>query len=243
MLGHVRGHRWRYPQRLVNPTEVVVHEVQRHRVAQVFDALAERIRQPCVPSHRHPHRQVLALHERRTHHVRIGSPLDNFGPGADAGWRAVTRLGRAVRTVAFPLQLHEHGVVDVRSERALDGFEVGAVPVGSQLHAGRGKAASEIIHKIGCRCSRAVPDAPRRDQLRVGAHCRPGPHVASFWWRRLGARQRVLLGVHEGPYFVALDALTRQIAQRLVLIFGARFPGVDEQLGDRVARYVGDAGR
>jgi len=32
-------HRWRNAQRLVNTAEVVVHEVKRHRMAQVLDLL------------------------------------------------------------------------------------------------------------------------------------------------------------------------------------------------------------
>ncbi len=43
------------------PAEVVVHEVQRHRVGVVLDLLAEPVGQPGEPAHPHPHREVLTL--------------------------------------------------------------------------------------------------------------------------------------------------------------------------------------
>ncbi|MDE0207754.1 MAG: hypothetical protein OXP66_17195 [Candidatus Tectomicrobia bacterium] len=51
------------------------------------------------------------------------------------------------------------------------------------------------------------------------------------------------LNTLQGPDLVALDALARQVAQRVVLVSGARFSGVGEQFGDGVPGYVGDAGR
>jgi len=56
-----RRHGWRHPQRLVNPTEVVVHEVQRDGSAVILDLLGEGVGQAGEPTHGHPHGQVLAL--------------------------------------------------------------------------------------------------------------------------------------------------------------------------------------
>lgn len=56
-------HPWRDAQRLMNPAEVVVHEVQGDGVRVVLRLLAESVRQPREAAHRHTHREVLALHE------------------------------------------------------------------------------------------------------------------------------------------------------------------------------------
>jgi hypothetical protein len=37
MIAHTRFHRWRDVQRLVNPTEVAVHVMERDRVLQILD--------------------------------------------------------------------------------------------------------------------------------------------------------------------------------------------------------------
>ena len=43
MIAQASGHRWRDSQRLVNPREIVVHEVNRHYRRVIFHPLAERI--------------------------------------------------------------------------------------------------------------------------------------------------------------------------------------------------------
>jgi hypothetical protein len=43
MIGQASGHRWRNPQRLVNPAKVIVQEVNRHHRGVILDLFAERI--------------------------------------------------------------------------------------------------------------------------------------------------------------------------------------------------------
>jgi hypothetical protein len=52
-------------QRLVNPAEIVVHEVERDGGLMVLDFLGERIGQASESAHRHAHCQVLTLHIRQ----------------------------------------------------------------------------------------------------------------------------------------------------------------------------------
>ena len=49
------------PQRLVNPPEVVIHEVQGDRVLQVLDLLREGVRKPREAAVLHPNGEVLPL--------------------------------------------------------------------------------------------------------------------------------------------------------------------------------------
>jgi predicted methyltransferase len=63
MIAESSFHRWRNPQRLVNPAEVVMHEIQRNHVAVVLQLLAESIRQASEAPHGHAHREILALNE------------------------------------------------------------------------------------------------------------------------------------------------------------------------------------
>jgi len=72
---------------------------------------------------------------------------------------------------------------------------------------------------------------------------RPSPSVASTIRGRLGGGNVLRLAVREGPDFIHLDALARQVAQMLVLIGRASRAEIDQQLGDRVLGRAGDAHR
>ena len=74
----------------------------------------------------------------------IGLALMRALPGTDALGGAVAAL-RGLRAVA--VELHQHGVVHVRAERALDRFQVRPVPVRGELHA-VGEARRQIVHEL-----------------------------------------------------------------------------------------------
>lgn len=63
MIGYASLHRRSHAQSLVNPAEVIVHEVERHSMGLVLDLLAEGVRQPSHPAHAHPHGEVLPLYK------------------------------------------------------------------------------------------------------------------------------------------------------------------------------------
>jgi hypothetical protein len=82
------------------------------------DFLAERVRQPREPAHRHPHREVLTLDVAGRDVLRVGVAGHVLRDATQALGRAVPRIwlfaGRAV-------ELHEHRVIDIASEGILDG--------------------------------------------------------------------------------------------------------------------------
>lgn len=113
-----RRHRRGAAKRFVHPHEVVERAVQRDRVAVVLDLLAECVCQTGEPAHVHPHREVLPLDVGRADMRRVGTALDaaHVHTGASAGAVAAQRADR------LAVVLDEHGVVDVRAERAFNGF-------------------------------------------------------------------------------------------------------------------------
>jgi hypothetical protein len=58
-------------------------------------------------------------------------PDDLFRASSDALRRAVARVIWAIRAI----ELHQHGVIDIRSERLFNGLQLCLVAVGGQLHA------------------------------------------------------------------------------------------------------------
>jgi hypothetical protein len=71
---HASRHCGRHLQRRVDADEVVVEEVQRHRIGVVLDRFAERVRQSRHAARVHPDVQVVPLGIRRADVARIGSP-------------------------------------------------------------------------------------------------------------------------------------------------------------------------
>lgn len=65
MIGYSGLHCRGDSQRLMNPGEIVVHEVEGHGMGLVFYLLAERIGQARHPSHAHSHREILSLYKAR----------------------------------------------------------------------------------------------------------------------------------------------------------------------------------
>lgn len=63
MVRNPRFHRWRDTQGLMNPREIVVHEMKGNRCFMVRNLLGKRVSQSGKPSHRHAHCQVLPLRE------------------------------------------------------------------------------------------------------------------------------------------------------------------------------------
>jgi hypothetical protein len=103
-------------KRHVEAHDVVVHEVHRHGGLVLRAALAESVREPREPAHRHPHAEVLAFHVARSGeiHVRVADH-----------WRlrdrcAVTRrvaVVRGLRLRRIPVLLHDPREVHVAAER------------------------------------------------------------------------------------------------------------------------------
>ncbi len=91
MIGHTRRHRRRHPQGLVNPTEIVVGEVQRQRRLEVRQFLAERIGRSGEPAAHHADGQVLPFDVARVDPGRIGIARNRQGAGGIIGLAALAR--------------------------------------------------------------------------------------------------------------------------------------------------------
>jgi len=91
--------------------EVVVHEVQRDRVLWVRPSW-KRHWSSVRSAHAHAHREVLALDVARGDMRRVWFAYD-------ARCRRTNHLSRAVPSLfcgVLPLELDEHGIVNVRTE-------------------------------------------------------------------------------------------------------------------------------
>ena len=69
----------------MDAAKIVVHGVNRNGMAVVFHFLAESVRQSSETPHRHPHGEVLKLHVRRAHVLRVEVSAHNFHVAAEAG--------------------------------------------------------------------------------------------------------------------------------------------------------------
>lgn len=226
MIAHVRLQCRRHPQRLVTPHEIVVHEVQADRVAEVFQLLAEPVRQASEAAHLHPHRQILPFDvaRRNLRFVRLSADDVLRGPAAFAG--TVARLWcRVVALLA--VVLHEHRVVHLATEASFHRFQLHPVAVCRDLDAVR-QSAREVIHEGRCIARRPVAVQPMRAKFCVGVNRYEGPNVADAEDAFHADGNVLLLGITESPNLVDLQPLARQVLHHLALIVGACLPNVYE---------------
>src|SRR5439155_11458779 len=135
--------------------------------------------------------------------VRIAS--DRIAAASDAFGRAVPNLVRN-----GPVQLLEHRVIHVRSERILDRVQIGAVAVGVDLHA-PGETARQVLAEFRGRSRVPRRYEPRRDNLRIGTERRPRPNVPASIVAALTLRAVLLLHADEAPNLVQLEPLAWQV--------------------------------
>ena len=88
-------------------------------------------------------------------------------------------------------------------------------------------------------CARTVADEIGDNELGVGVDRGPRPDVASAFGAAFGSGDVLLLGVAEGPNFIALDALALTL-RTFVMEIDAEPRRLDQQLGYCVDRNVGN---
>jgi len=123
----------------MDAAEVVVGEVQAEGGPQVLPLLAEGIRQAGKPANLHPHREVLALHNRSADTLGIGAAHDWDHLRAGDLRRAVPRFalnGRAVN-------LDELGEVAAVVKCGRDRRAVGTEAIGRDLERSRSRGAPQ----------------------------------------------------------------------------------------------------
>ena len=89
---------------------------------------------------------------------------------------------------------------------------------------------------------RALTDKPRRDELGVSVDRYPGPHIPIAVGALVLFRDVFLLRVTERPDLITFDRLGGEVGEFNVLVFGAGFPEIDQELGDGVLGCAGNAG-
>ena len=125
------------------------------------------------------------------------------------------------------------------TERRVHRFDIGAMPIGRQLHA-IGQPPLEIANE-GFGPGR-VPLAhhPIANELCVSIDTGPRPNVASATRCRFGFWQIDGPRVAEAPDLVALDAFAGQTVHALVVEVEAELAGVRQEFGDGIDRDVAD---
>lgn len=178
----------------MNADEVVIHHVKHDRVSVVLDLFREGIRQPSEPAHMHPHRKVVALGIRCRDVRKIGLPLDPLLTRSGAFCGAVAAL---CALGSRAIHLDQHGIVNIRAERALDRLEVCLVPVRCELNP-VSEPRAQIVHEPHGALAIATADEIRNNQLRVGLDRGPRPGVAGIGQGSLRRRDVFFLRVGEG---------------------------------------------
>jgi len=230
MVTNASFHRGCDSERLMYSAEVIVHEVKRQRVFMILNFLRERICQPREASHVHPHGEVLPFDVASRNVIPVGFSNNRGCNRADTLRRAVSSLC-ALRFV--PVQFDQHRVVNLSSKSQVHGSQVSAMAVCGQLNA-IGETRSEVGHEVLRVPSIAPTHSPARNNLGVSAVCRPSLIATVTELAAQIGRNILFLRVAERPNFIALDSLTRQVAQGLVLIFRACLSNLRQQFNNGV---------
>ena len=165
--------------------------------------------------------------------IWIARNLALFAPYALC--RAVARF-----LLACPIELYEHGIVDVRAESSLHSIQVNLVAVRGQLDA-IGEPFSQVMNETVGRLRIPLAYVPGYGKLGVGINGRPGPNVpkAELTFQPLG--DVLFFGVSEGPDFIALDAAGFHAPNRAVMKVKAGLPDFRQELQDRALAVAGHA--
>lgn len=209
---HCRGD----AQGLVNAAEVVIHEVYRSGMFVILQLLAKRIGEAGKTAVAHAEREVLAFDMAGGDKGFIRAAADALlaGTGAD-GWR----VADFADGVLIPIDFHQLGVINLRTERAFNGFNIGFVAVAGELDA-PGEAFGQIVDELIGVGRTPLADVPAGNQLGFSINGNPRPCVADFVAAFEIGGNILLLGVGEAPDFVHLEQLAVQTAHGLVHVGG-----------------------
>jgi hypothetical protein len=215
----------------MHTAKIVIREVQRDGGFQVRQLFAESIREPRKSPHRHSHRQVLPLHERRADVFGIGIALSDFGYNPRDAWWGVPRFG-SVELPVIAKHLGQLREVHIRSKALRDSHGVVVKAVCRELHA-VGKALIQVPQESPRIGAHALANAKRGHQLGFCINRNVNPLVTQFG--RVSATQVAPFLPDVAPDFVNLQIPGIQFAHSRVHQLGAVFASDNEQPHDRVA--------
>jgi len=217
----------------MHTAEVIVNSIEGNGVAKVFNLLAEAVRQPREPSHRHSHREVHSFDVAGRDMLAVGMACDGCSGGSEALRRAVARLGFN----RLAVNLDQRGVVDFSTKGTFHGVQINAVPIGSELHA-IGESRSQVLHELvsTTRVTQAHEIGDR--QLGICVNCGPGPHITVAEDAFPVSGNVLRFRIAELPDFVTLNPARLYSAYHAVVKFCAGLSYVFEQAQDCSLGYT-----
>ncbi len=147
----------------MHTAEIVVSEVQRDSRFKMRQFFTESIRESGKSAHRHSHRQVLPLHERRRDMLRIRIASSDLGYNPRDAWWGVPRIG-SIELPVIAEQFHKLREVRVQTKTHRHSALVMMQTVSSDLSPAF-DAVVQVPHKFGGITAQSLPDVERRNEF------------------------------------------------------------------------------
>lgn len=214
----------------MNAAEIVVGKMRSYSGSQMRQLLAERIGEARETAHRHSHRQVLPLYERRADVLRIGIAHSDLGYNLrDWAW-GVPPFG----TFELPMVKQLHKLREVYVQTKAHGNHSGVMiqSIGRELN-GRGEAFVQVPKKRCRGFLRPLANKERRHQFGLLVNRHEYPLVSDLGRIALSNVPSFLL--NERPDFVNLQIPGLDSAHPFVHQSGAAFTSDEQKPHDRIS--------
>ena len=201
MVSEVRFHCGRDAQRLVNPAEIVIGEVQAVRGPQVFPLLGEGVRLPGQTAHGYSDCEVLAFYVARAN-------LRGIGIAHDWDLLRVGDFRRAVPALAFGVgrvDLDELREVATVAESGCNRAQVGLEAIGADLEALRGGGGAKALNEGVGGGLRATAKSEVENEFSISLDGYEAVGVTDAVVARFERCLVSFLLLNEGPDFIALN--------------------------------------
>ena len=217
VVGNSRFHRGSHAQGLVNPAKVVIHEMDGRSVFMVFQFLAKAIGQAGESAVAHVQREVLAFNVARGN-------VQSFGLAGDVDFARSNANGRRIASFPHcrlvPIEFNQLREVDLGTESAFNGGDVGFVTVAGELNP-LGEPFRKVVDELVSVARSAFANVEAGNQFCLGINGNPSPRVAHFFAAFEMFGDVLLFGVSETPNFINLKQFAVQIAHGFVHVIGA----------------------
>lgn len=124
-------------------------------------------------------------------------------------------------TLGFAVDFDQHSIVNFIPKRFPDGRQVGPESVRGELHTHCKALAKVLDEGVGCIRIPAIYPV-RNDQLGIRINRGPGPNITKAELPLEFSGDIGFLGIAERPNLITLNPLAGQVAEVLVVVFGAR---------------------